>query len=567
MRQIAPAVVGAAALALIAAGCGGGTGDTSDNTTPNAASSTGSGSGSATGTQALTIGMPNGPVSNNSNPFLGTSAGAALGYTHAIYEPLMQYNDTDPAAKPVPWLATSIVWNKDYTSAKITARQGVKFSDGTPMTAADIAYSLQIRKDNAALNAEGFPYKSITTSGNVVTVTFKTGQFVNQQKLDLIFVVPKHIWSKVKDPTKDLNQHPVGTGPYVFKSFSGQTVSLDKNTDYWGGSLAVPKLQYTAYNGNPPQITALQTGASQWSWVFIPDYKNTYVAKDPAHNQVYYPAGLGIDNLVLNTAKGPFKNVALRQAANMVLDREKASKIAESGLFPELTSVTAIATPAGSSFLAPQYKNKNYTVDVTGAKKTLTDAGYTYSGSKLMDPSGKAVAVTLQDPSGWSDYDTDLKLIATSFKSIGIDATVETPTVDAWTQNMNVGNFDASIHWTDGGATPYQTYSSMFDPNYYQPLGKTATWDLGRYNNPEMKTYFDSYTSATTDAARQTALNKIQALYMKDMPALGVNQRPSAAEFSTKYYTGWPTADNSYADPQPTNSNISLVLKNLKPAN
>jgi peptide/nickel transport system substrate-binding protein len=377
-------------------------------------------------------------------------------------------------------------------------------------------------------------------------------------------VVPKHIWSKIADPSKDLNQNPVGTGPYVFKSFSGQTVTLDKNPDYWGGALAVPKLEYTAYKGNPPQITALQTGESQWSWVFIPDYKNTYVSKDPSNNKVYYPAGLGIDQLVLNNEKGPFKDVALRQAANMVLDRAKASTIAESGLFPELTSVTAIATPAGSSYIAPKYKDKNYSVDVAGAKKLLTGAGYTYSGNKLMKD-GKQVSVTLQDPSGWSDYITDLQLISTSFASIGIDAKVTTPTVDAWTANLNVGDFDAAIHWTDGGATPYQTYSSMFDPNYYQPLGKTATWDLGRYNNPEAKAAFDEYTSATTDAARQTALNKLQDIYEKDMPAIGVNQRPSAAEYSTKYYTGWPTADDPYADPQPTNSNISLVFTKLKP--
>ncbi|WP_245859115.1 ABC transporter substrate-binding protein [Luteimicrobium subarcticum] len=557
MRKIGPAVVGAAALALVVAGCGGGDGDTKSNDK--------GGSTGGVATQPLDIGMPNGPVTNNSNPFLNTSAGAALGYRFAIYEPLMQYNDTAPADPAVPWLAKSIDWNADYTEATITARDGVKFSDGTPMTAEDIAYSIQLRIDNAALNSEGLPYKSLTQDGDKVVVTFEGSQFVNQAKVDSLFVVPKHLWEKIKDPTTDLVQTPVGTGPYVFKSFSGQTITLDKNTSYWGGDVAAPSLRYTAYKGNDPQITALQTGESQWSWVFIADYENVYVNKDAENNKVYSPAGLGIDQLVMNNEKGPFSDIALRKATNMVLDREKASTIAESGLFPALKSITGFPTPAGESFIADAYKGQEYKVDVDGAKKVLTDAGYTYDGDKLMKD-GKQVAVTLQDPTGWNDYITSLQLIATSLKSIGVDAKVETPTVDAWTQNLNVGDFDAALRWTDGGATPYQMYSSMFDPKYYQPLGKTAANDLGRYNDPDAKKQFENYINAKDDAGRKTALDALQKHWVEDVPAIGVDARPSAAEYSTKYYEGWPTADDAYADPQPTNINVSLVLTKLKPA-
>ncbi|GMA22982.1 peptide ABC transporter substrate-binding protein [Luteimicrobium album] len=561
IRIMAPAVVGAAALALVVAGCGGGDGD---NTKSTGASTQGAG-GSGQGTQPLNIGMPNGPVKNISNPFLNTSAGAALGYTNVIYEPLMQINDTKPADPPTPWLAKSMEWNKDYTEVKITPRDGVKFSDGTPMTADDIAYSIQLRIDNEALNTEGLPYKSVTNDGGVITVTFKSSQFVNQAKVYGLIVVPKHIWSQIKDPTKDLVQNPVGTGPYVFKNFSGQTVTLDANKDYWGGELAVPELRYTGYSGNDPQIAALQTGQSDWSWVFIADYENVYVAKDPDHNKVYSATGLGIDQLVLNNEKGAFSDINLRKALNMVLDREKAAKIAESGLFPQLTSVTGIPTPAGDTFIADKYKGQNYSIDVDGAKKQLTDNGYTYSGDKLMKD-GKQVSVVLQDPAGWNDYITSLQLIATSLKSIGVDAKVETPTVDAWTANLNTGDFDAALHWTDGGSTPYQMYSSMFDPNYYVPLGKNATWDIGRYNNPDAKKTFDEYIAATDDTARKAAMDKLQDFWVNDVPAIGVDARPSAAEYSTKNYVGWPDEQNPYADPQPTNKNASLILTKLKPA-
>jgi len=560
MRRIAPAVVGAAALALVVAGCGGGDAD------KNAANNNTSTGGAATSNQPLTVGMPNGPVTNNSNPFLNTSAGAMIGYKWAIYEPLMQANDTRPANKYIPWLATAIDWNADYTQAKITARDGVKWSDGQAFTADDIAYSLQLRKDNEALNTEGLKYKDIKVDGNVVTVDFEGSQYINTLKIAQLFIVPKHIWEKIADPTKDPVTTPVGTGPYVFKSFEGQTITLDKNPSYWGEKPAVPELRYTAYKGNDALITALQTGEAQWGWTFIPNIDEVYKSKDPAHNTYFFPAGLGIDQLVLNTAKAPFDDVAVRRAVNQVLDRAKASKIAESGIFPELTSVTAIPTPAGDSFISDKYQGQTYKVDVEGAKKTLTDAGYKYQGDKLIGKDGKPVSIVLQDPSGWNDYITSLQLISDSLKTIGITAKVETPNVDTWTENLNVGNFDAALHWTNGGITPYEMYSNMFDPNYYVPVGKTASWNYGRFQNDDAKAAFSSYLKATDDAGRKTALDTLQDIYVDQVPALGVDARPAGAEMSTKYWTGWPSDDDAYANPQPTVPNVALILTKLKPA-
>ncbi|MDQ1555340.1 MAG: peptide/nickel transport system substrate-binding protein, partial [Actinomycetota bacterium] len=284
-KRLLGVAAGAAVIALALTGCG-----TSSNT-PAA----------STSSHVLTIGMPNQQQTNNSNPFLNTSSARSLGYAFAIYEPLAQVNDTRPANKPVPWLASAFTWNADYTQLDLTARKGVKWSDGQPFTADDIAYSLQLRKDNAALNAEGLAYGDITVAGDVVTVKFTSSQFVNQLKALQLFIVPKHIWSTIKDPTTDLNQKPVGTGPYVLKTWTNQAITLDANKTYWGGKLAAPQLRYTSYSGNDTLTTALATGAAQWGWTFIADYENVYIKKDPTNNHAFFPAGLGIDHLSLNT--------------------------------------------------------------------------------------------------------------------------------------------------------------------------------------------------------------------------------------------------------------------------
>ena len=70
-----------------------------------------------TGATVLNVGMPNGPQTNNSNPFVGSSAGASLGYRFMIYEPLVMTNQVRPADPGKPWLATKWTWSNNYQAA------------------------------------------------------------------------------------------------------------------------------------------------------------------------------------------------------------------------------------------------------------------------------------------------------------------------------------------------------------------------------------------------------------------------------------------------------------------
>lgn len=549
MRRRTAALAAAALAATLAlTGCGAGS--------KNAGASTG----------VLTVGRGNGTQTNNSNPFVSTSSTQSLGYGFVIYEPLAQVNIVRPAQKPVPWLATSWKWNSDYTSVDFTIRKGVKWSDGTALTPADVAYSIQLRKDKPALNAEALPYKSVSTSGNTVTVAFTSPQFVNQFRVLNLFIVPKHIWSKVSDPTSDLNQHPVGSGPYALKSWTAQAVTLEARTNYWGGTPKVKTMRYISYNDNNSFTTALTTGAVQWGQGFIPNIDKVYASKAPATNKYWFPGGLGIDQLSLNTKKAPFSDVAVRKAVNMVVDRAQISKVAESGIFPELTNVTALPTPAGTSFISSEYTGQNFKVDVAGAKKVLTDAGYTMSGGKLMGKDGKQVSFELTDPAGWSDYLTQLQLVASAVKQLGIATSIATPSVDAWTTNIANGKYQAAVHWTNSGATPFDMYSSMFDGVYLKPLGQPATWNYGRFADATSTKAFAAYQTASDDASRKAALDTIEKTMAEQVPVIGMDVRPELGIYSTKKWVGWPSESSPYADPAPTGYNMSEIMMKLKPA-
>jgi len=556
-RSVALALAGLLAAATLAA-CSSGDGKSG---------SSGNG-GSGTGATVLNVGMPNGPQTENHNPFLGSSSGASLGYRWMIFEPLVMINGIKPTEPGKPWLATEWKWDANYTKLSLTVRDGVKFSDGQPMTADDVAYSFQIRKDNEALNSDAIPYGTITASGNKVDLTFTRSQFTNQNKILTVFVIPKHQWSTIKDPSQDTLKSPIGTGPYTVKSFTPQTTTLTLRDSYWQDLPKVKELRYTSYNDNNAQTTALANGSSEWSFVFVPNVKAVYQDKDPKNHKLWFPANLGIHGLWINTTKKPFDNPALRRAMNLVINRDDIFNQGEAGYFyPKVESITGIPTPAGDSFIAPEYKDKKHAVDVDGAKKELTDAGFKLEGDVLKDPTGKPVTITLTDPAGWSDYITDLEIIKDNLSTIGIKATVDKANQDAWFKNIDEGNFDAAMHWTNGGATPFDIYQNIMDGKILKPVGKGGvSGNYGRFNSPEATKALDQYANAADDATRTTALNTLQKIMVEQMPIIPTSASNVGGLYSTKNWVGWPDEQNQYGPAQPTQQNALQIILNLKPA-
>jgi peptide/nickel transport system substrate-binding protein len=533
-----------------------------------ACGSSGTKSTSSNSSGVLNVGMPNGPQTNNNNPFLGTSAGASLGYRYMIYEPLVMTNQVRPADPGKPWLATKWTWSDNYSKLALTIRDGVKWSDGQAMTADDVAYTFQLLKDHSALNNNAIPFTDISSSGSTVTVGFKGSQYVNQTKILNLIVVPKHLWSTIANPDTDPIANPVGTGPYTLKTFTPQTVTLKIRDSYWQALPKVAEIRYTSYNDNNAQTTALSTGACEWSFVFIPNYKAVYTSKDSAHYKLWFPPTLGIHGLFINVTRKPFDNPVLRQAMNMVVNRDDIFNQGEAGYFyPAVTSVTGIPTPAGDSFLSSTYKGQTVKIDVAGAKALLTGAGFSYAGSTLKDPTGKPVTITLTDPSGWSDYQTDLEIIKDNLAQIGITATVDKANQDAWTKDIDTGNFDAAMHWTNSGATPYDIYQSMMDGALYKPVGTGGVnGNYGRFQNADATAALQQYANAADDAARATAMDNLQKIMVQQMPVLVTSAANAGGEYSTKNWVGWPDESNPYGPAQPTQINALDIVLHLKPA-
>ena len=90
--------------------------------------------------------------------------------------------------------------------------------------------------------------------------------------------------------------------------------------------------------------------------------------------------------------------------------------------------------------------------------------------------------------------------------------------------------------------------------------------NFGRYNNPEATALLKEYAQASDEAARTAALNKIQKIFVDDVPAIPIGTHPQLGQYNTRSYTGWPSESDQYATADPTQPSAVQVLMNLKPA-
>lgn len=517
---------------------------------------------------ALTIAKPDGAITTQShNPYLSDSSATKYGYRMAIFEPLALVNQTGDLGT-TPWLAQSVEWSDDFTSLTVVPREGVTWSDGTPFTGDDIVYTFGQYLDGRLTDTSGLAYTGADVDGDRVTLHFEKSMFVRQTAVLHTPIVPKHIWENIADPDTDPligAGMVVGTGPYVLSNWSTESVTLTARTDWWGGELAVPTLHYISYGDNAALTTALVSGDADWAQSFIPQIQTSFLAADPEHNKTFPAPTTGAATIFMNLQEKPFDDLAFRQALAYTVDRDAYVEIAREGASEAIWNVTGLAGILSDEIL-PEFADKNYSVDKEKARQILTDAGYTWdSNDKLLNPAGEAVTFTISVPAGWSDWNTMQQLLAEGAREIlGVEVKIDQPDWGGWDAARTEGTFEAIIHWLESTNNAYGLYTSTMDPRWI--VDGNASFNFGRYDNPEVTAALNTYATASSDAERTDALRVIQTAFVEDVPAITLGAHPLLGHYNTRNYIGWPSAEDPYASADPTQANIVLILQKLKPA-
>jgi peptide/nickel transport system substrate-binding protein len=485
------------------------------------------------------------------NPFNPSNLanGSSMGQ---VYEPLVFVN-TLQNAKTTPWLATSWAWNSSNTALTFTIRQGVKFNDGTPMSAADVVFTFNLLKKYPALdlNSVWSVLSSVAQKGSdQVVMTFKAAAVPYFYYIaDQVPIVPQHIWSKISNPVAYKDSDPVATGAFLVKPCTPQNITYVANPHYWQpGEPKLAKVLYPAFTSNDPANTYLATGQAQWGSQFIPNIGSFYTSKSP-DNHYWFPPVANV-SLVPNLTVPGLNNVAVRQAMAYAIDRSRVSQIGEYGYEPP-GNQSDITTPTFSSWLDSTAAAKyNYSYNPAKAEQILTAAGFKKGPDGIFaSPSGQKLSFTVINIGGYSDWVAAMQVIQQELRAAGIQITPDNLSQNDFIARLYYGNYQLAYYNQTGGPTPYYELRQWLYSANSAPIGKQASSDWERYTNPATDKLISSYGATTNPATQHQIVGQLQQVVLQDVPFIPVTEEVDWYQYNTANFTGWVTPSNPYALP------------------
>jgi peptide/nickel transport system substrate-binding protein len=507
------------------------------------------------------------------NPFVSTSLGNSNNSTALVYEPLLMFNIMQPTQAPTPWLATHYAWSDGGKTLTFTIRSGVKFSDGKPLTASDVAFSFNLLKNNPTLTPNApppIPASATAPNATTAVLTFSQPEFANLFLIGGMYIVPQHIWQGISNPATFADANPIGTGPFVLSQFSAQKYTLTANKNYWNkASVHVPSIIFPNFVSNTTANPALSNGQIDYAGNDVSNVQSNFLSKSSDYHTWTSGQPWFSDNNVvtlwLNVTRAPLNDPKVRLAISAGIDRQQLSTQGETSYEPAATSSGGLLLPVDNSLLDQTYANDlKPTSDPATVSQILTKDGWKKVGGKWTK-NGKTIKFSIEDPSAYTDYATDAQLIATQLNAEGFQVSFDGVQATQWYADYPVGNFDAMIHWSNQGPNPYYYFQNWLDQSQSAPIGKPAANDFGRFKSPQVQQALTQFASSDDSATQQTALNTLQQVVATQAPVIPLLYGAAWYEYSTKNYTGWPTSSNQYNNPVPNDPYILATVLHLKP--
>ena len=527
-------------------------------------SSNGGGGGTPKGGGTLTIqagDSGNPTLVEDFNPFQASTTG--LHGTFLLYEPLEFRSPIDGSF--TPFLATAHRFS-DPKTLVFTIRQGVKWSDGKDLTSADVLFTFNLLKKFPALDTNGIwaQVASVAASGNDFTVTFKAPNVPFAGVVSKTLIVPEHVWSSIPDPTKFTNNTPVGSGPFTLDKFAPTQYSMKKNPSYWQAAKIAPSevnFPAPATNQNTNQLD-VTSGKFDWSYTFLPNVQKTYVSRDPKHNMYWFPPG-GVITLYLNLTKAPYSDANFRKGVSLALDRTTIAAKAVNG-YLDAASQSGMILPNLKKWLDPSLADQGVVKqDPTAAQAAFAQAGYTSQGGKLVGKNGKQATMSIVMPNNFSDWVAAAKEVATQLGKVGIKVTLDLPQYAQYSSSTQAGTFDAAMGGFGGTGDPYTDFNNALNSSFAAPVNKPTANNFERFKDPAVDQALGTLAGATDPEAQSQATYTLEHVMYDKVPVVLMYYGGSWGLFSTKNFTGWPSADNPYTLPTSYDNSLLLVVTHL----
>lgn len=350
-----------------------------------------------------------------------------------------------------------------------TLQDGLKWSDGKPITSADVAYTYQAMMDDPAMGvANGGLLSNLdsieTPDEKTVVLNMKEPQAPNPGVE--IPVVPKHVWEKIDKPAEYANDKDVvGSGPFLLESYkANQSIVLKANKGFWRGAPKIDRIQYIYYTNSDAQVQALRsgdvdmvTGLTATQFEALDGVKGiaTHSGQGRRYSAISFNVGLKTrDGQAYGNGSPALQDEAVRQAIRLGTDTDTLLDKVLGGYGEPATSFIPASYP---KWTLPADDKVIMKFDPEAAKQKLEEAGWKAGADGIREKDGKKLELRLYVDSSSATEQAEAEFFVPWMKDIGVAIKVESTDTDTITAETTKGNYDMYFSgWSQGADPDYQ---------------------------------------------------------------------------------------------------------------
>ena len=495
----------------------------------------------------------------------------------------------------IPWLGESFEYNDSLDAIDVKIREGAEWSDGTPFTAHDVKFTVDMVIANAPDLIRSNYWAELIAGVEVhddynltMTLTRADPRFFQTQFgfgwENHVPIIPKHVWEN-EDPLTFSNYDPakgwpLGTGAYRLALSTPEVQIYDRRDDWWASEIGfrdAPEVERIQYIPVANDDIAGQLYINNQLDVGPPLLKGTFEAakgfNDALRSWNFEGPVWGAPDgcnfvLIMNNQKEHFSSADVRWAINHAINRDEITGLAYEGGVPAV--VVPISSYGVKQYLPlmqdilDKYDAGNHSLEKVDER--MGTAGYSKDSEGFWTKDGERVEITLEIPSWMRPQGPFLEK---QLQAGGFDAIFKQGEPATIGDRLQLG--ETEVVWVQCGSInePYDTFKSYHSKNSAPPGERYAgAVQGGRYENPEMDAILDEMEAMlhSPDDPRYVELARgAMELFLRDMPVIHIAEELHVIVHNTHWWTGWPGVEDPYVAPYPPWNGWYLITLNLEP--
>ncbi len=431
-----------------------------------------------------------------------------------IYEGLLKYNKD--STKVEPCLAKSWEVSSDGLTYTFHLQEGVKFQDGTDFNADAVKVNIDRQlppKVTEDMSYSSFVFGSVknveVVDKNTVKVNMTSPSTPFLNNLAMIMAAPMISPKALKDNNNNVNQAPVGTGPYKFVKWDkDQDIVLARNDEYWGTKALTKNVIFKFIKDNSARVVALNNGEAD-----IIDGMDATVVKQitDAGGKIFQAPGMNINYMAYNTSRAPFNDKKLRMAISQSINVPEMVKSLYQGYSETATSILP-------TFMEGYDKSiSQVAYDPTAAAKTLKDGGLT---------SVHMITYTNPRPYNAATGQVLAESVQGYLSKVGVKVTIDSYDWTTYKEKIKAGDYDIAFYgWIgDNG-----------DPDNFMNLlsSDDQTMNIALYNSPEFKSLIAKGLTTPAGAERNAIYTQLEKIAAADAVWLPISHAQTLCAYKS----------------------------------